>query len=170
MYPEKFGFLFKRNATGKRAIKQAIEKYGKKEILDIIQKIILPTDNHPILHYVFRYIPNLAEDFICRYPNVVMLKDRHGRHLLHIAVKRGLKMSSHLLMIIHCNKQCLEEIDPVTNLYPFMLVATSGFKKDLSTIYNLLCYRPEVPTKCFDDDVKLRPEAISWCFDDDNST
>ena len=55
-------------------------------------------------------------------------------------------------MMIHYNKSCLEEKDPVTNLYLFMLAATSGFKKDLNMIYKLLCYRPEVLTRCFNDD------------------
>jgi len=182
-YPEKFGFLFERNARGEMPIQQAIAKFGKKQTLDIIQQAIPPSEDHPILHFVYRYTPSLVGDFVYRYPNAIRLKDRHGRHLLHIAVKRGLKLSPSLLMMIHCDKKCLkgrdllhiavkrglklspsllmmihcdkkclEEKDPVTNLYPFMLAATSGYAKDLTTIYNLLSYCPEVMSRCLDDE------------------
>jgi len=151
-YPEKFGFLFRRNRNGGRPIKQAIAIFGKKETLSIIQKELPPSEDHPILHSVYRYAPSLAGDFVYRYPNAVHLKDRQGRHLLYIAIRRGLKLSPSLLMMIHCDKQCLEEKDPVTNLYPFMLAATSGYPKDLTTIYNLLSYRPEVMSRCLGDE------------------
>ena len=81
------------------------------------------------------------------------MKDGKGRHLLHVAVKSGLKLSGNLLMMIHSNKTCIGEKDPVTNLYPFMLAATSGRKKkELTTIYKLLSLRPEIISKCIDDD------------------
>ncbi len=63
-----------------------------------------------------------------------------------------LKLSEALLMMIHCDRKCLEEKDPVTNLYPFMLASTSGYPKDLTTIYNLLRYCPGVMSRCLDDD------------------
>ena len=151
-YPEKFGFLFKCNQKGERPITQAIAKYGKHETLQTIQTIIPSNGDHPILHYVFRYMPDLSEDFICRYPDALYLKDRKGRHLLHVAVKSGLKMSGYLFMMIHSNKGCIEKKDPVTNLYPFMLAAASGRKKDLTTIYKLLSLRPKIISKCLDGD------------------
>ena len=150
-YPDSFGFLFKRSGTGRRPITQAISKYGKKETLQTIQEIILPNEEHPILHYVIRYTPKLIDYFIQRYPRAVHLKDRKGRHLLHVSVKSGFKLSGHLLMMIHSNKACIAEKDPVTNLYPFMLAATSGRnKKSLTTVYMLLSLRPEIISKCID--------------------
>ncbi len=150
-YPETFGFLFRRNGEGgERAITRAIAVYGKKETLQTIQYIIPPNEEYAILHYVFRFTPHLSEDFIYRYPDAMYLKDRHGRQLLHVALKRGLKLSAPLFMMIHSNKASIEEGDPVTNLYPFMLAAT-GKEVDLTTIYKLLTLRPEVISKCFDD-------------------
>ncbi len=150
-YPETFGFLFRRNGEGgDRAITRAIAVYGKKETLQTIQNIIPPNEDYAILHHVFRFTPDLSDDFIYRYPDAMYLKDRLGRQLLHVALKPGLKLSAPLFMMIHTNKASIEEEDPVTNLYPFMLAAT-GEEKDLTTIYKLLTLRPEVISKCIDD-------------------
>lgn len=152
-YPENFGFMFQQNGAGEMAIMQAIEEYGKEQTLQIIQNIIPSSANHPILHHVFQYTPSLCDDFICRYPDALYLKDRRGRYLLHVAVRRGLKLSPSLLMMINSSKaSILKKKDPVTNLYPFMLAATSGWQKDLTTIYKLLTLRPEVISKCLNNE------------------
>ncbi len=152
-YPENFGFLFKHNNFGARAITQAINMFGKENTLQVISNVISPNEDYPILHQVIRFTPGLIDDFVYRYPDAVYLKDRKGRHLLHVAAKSGLKLSPSLLLMIHSNKECIEKIDPVTNLYPFMLAATSpGRKKDLTTIYKLLSLRPEIISKCIEDD------------------
>lgn len=142
-HPVEFGYLFKKNKYGRRAICQAIAKYGKEDTLRLVQKYIRSSDNHPILHHVFQYCPELSDDFVYRYPDAIFLKDRWGRHLLHIGAKNGLKLSGSLFMMIHSNKHSVEERDPVTNLYPFMLAA-SGKNKDLTTIFKLLSLRPDV--------------------------
>ncbi len=160
-YPEQYGFLFRRNVFGERAITQAIHNFGKEETLRLIQTIIPSTNEYPILHQVFRYTPELCDDFIDRYPDAIYLKDDKGRNLLHVSVKAGnLKSSSCLLMMIHSAKACIEELDPVTNLYPFMLAAAAespgqGRKKDLTTIYKLLSLRPDIMSRCLDDDSGL---------------
>ncbi len=151
-YPETCGFLF-RKRNGTRAIYQVIDTYGRNRALDAIQRVISSTEDYPILHYVLKYTPDLADDFVRRYPNALFVKDRKGRYLLHAAVKRGTELSSSLMMTIHSNKQCLEEKDPVTSLYPFMLAATmSRFPKDLTTIYYLLRYCPSVMIRCSGDE------------------
>ncbi len=136
-HPEKIGFLFRKNSGGERAIALAIAKFGKESTLQIIQRHISPAANHPILHQVYLHIPELVDDFVLRYPDAIFLKDAQNRLLLHIAAKKGVKLSTFLLMLMHCNKHSLKERDPVTNLYPFMLAATADLC-ELTTIYKLL--------------------------------
>ncbi len=136
-HPKEFGFLFRKNAGGERAISLAITKFGKDSTLQIIQRRIPPASNHPILHQIYRHIPELVDDFILRYPDAIFLKDGQNRLLLHVAAKRGVKLSSFLLMLVHSDKQSLEVKDPVTNLYPFMLAAVAK-ENELTTIYKLL--------------------------------
>ena len=46
-------------------------------------------------------------------------------------------------MLFTMNTKKIEEIDPVTDLYPFMMAA-SGEKSDLDTIYYLLKRKPSL--------------------------
>lgn len=151
--PERFGFLFKKNQVGKRAISLAIEMFGIESTFDAVQKSILPSDNNPILHGAFMYTPELIDAFTYVYPDAIFLKDRKGRHLLHVATEKGYKLSPTLLMTIHCNKQSLEERDPVTNLYPFMLAGASTGKddeeKNLTTVFKLLTLCPILVCPCY---------------------
>ncbi len=145
-FPENLGFIFQQNQKGTTPIEKAIDRYGKAEILQTIRGIISSKQKPYILHYVFRYTPDLCDDFVSIYHDAVHQEDGQGRSLLHIAASRGLKLSDYLLTTI-CTKDYLEERDPVTNLYPFMLSAASGDKKDgedLTTIYKLLSLHPEV--------------------------
>ncbi len=173
-YPESFGFLFKRNGNGAMAINQAIYRFGKDEVFKTIRNVIPPTKDYPILHPVIQYTPNLFDDFVYRYPDAIFFKDGRGRQLLHVAAKSGAKLSGSLLLMIHSNKASIEERDPVTNLYPFMLAASSrrlmdsttifdifftrpeiffslGRKKDLTTIYKLLSLRPDLISRCINN-------------------
>ncbi len=159
-YPESFGFMFKKNMRGERAILQAMDKFGKQNVLQCIRRIIPPDDQCPILHHVIRYTPDLFDDFFYTYPDGIYLKDHKGRLLLHVALKSGLKLSPSLMMMIHSNKECLDVKDPVTNLYPFMLAASrtsasKGRKRDLTTLYKLISLRPEMIEKCIDTDIYI---------------
>ncbi len=76
--------------------------------------------------------PEFCEDFLDINHDLIYLEDRHGRHLHHVTVKSGMKKSGHLLMMLNSNKDYIEEKDPGTNLYPFMLATSSpGRKRDL---------------------------------------
>ncbi len=140
-----------KNGKGISAINQAIATFGKNETMQIVQQMIPSTEDHPILHCVYKFTPDLADDFVYWYPDAERLKDSKGRRLLHVTMKRGLKWSPSLSMMIHCDKESLEEKGPMSNLYPFMLAATSGHPKDLTTIYRLLRYCPGVLIRCLDD-------------------
>ena len=75
------------------------------------------------------------------------LRDAEGRLILHIVAKNNAILPAPVLMRLNANKQWLEEKDPVTNLYPFMLSA-SGKNNDLNMIYELLTSCPDVIPKC----------------------
>eukprot|EP00554_Chaetoceros_debilis_P005104 CAMPEP_0194082962 /NCGR_PEP_ID=MMETSP0149-20130528/8340_1 /TAXON_ID=122233 /ORGANISM="Chaetoceros debilis, Strain MM31A-1" /LENGTH=462 /DNA_ID=CAMNT_0038765245 /DNA_START=6 /DNA_END=1394 /DNA_ORIENTATION=+ len=140
-----FGFLFDKNKSGKMALTMAIEKYGKDKALHVVQKCIPPScterEKIPILHQVLRKAPTLIDDFVRRYPDALFMLDRKGRHLIHAALENGIKKSPLLLLMIQGNEESLEERDPATGLYPFML------SDDLSTIHDLLRRRPEACLK-----------------------
>lgn len=140
-----FGFLFDKNKNGKMALTMAIEKYGKDKALHVVQKCISQSCTEkkkiPILHQVLCHAPALIDDFVCRYPDALFMLDRKGRHLIHAALENGIKKSPLLLLMIQGNEESLEERDPATGLYPFML------SDDLSTIHDLLRRRPEACLK-----------------------
>jgi len=145
-HSKEFAFLFEKNAKGERTIALAIRKKGRKRTLRIIQKYIPPSANYPILHSIYNYTPGLVDDFLW-YVNSMDLRDAEGRLILHIVAKNNAILPAPVLMRLNANKQWLEEKDPVTNLYPFMLSA-SGKNKDLTMIYELLTSCPDVIPKC----------------------
>ena len=78
---------------------------------------------------------------------------KHKRLPLHIALEYNIHWNDGLQLLLYANISALEEIDPLTNLAPFMLAAstlTSRSKKktkkrnniDLNVIFQLLRYQP----------------------------
>ncbi len=147
-FPESFGFLFQQNYEGELPINQAISKFGKDETGNIIWDATSSVSHPlPILHHAFQYTPDLREYFMDMYPDAIHLKDGQDRSLLHMVASKGLNISD-LLLAASCAEKYLEEKDPVTNLYPFMLAATSEGKNNnegnLTLTYKLLVRFPEI--------------------------
>jgi hypothetical protein len=63
------------------------------------------------------------------------------RMTIHIGAAYGLKWECGMKDIIEENVNALDEIDPLTGLYPFALAATAGSKTNLKSIYALMYYR-----------------------------
>ena len=142
-FSEKIGFLFAKDRNGNTALKLAIEAFGKDKVLKSVECYVAPSSNHPILHYVFSSTPELADDFVYRYPDAMFLTDKYGRSLLHVALQEGMKLSGNILMMIYGMKHVLKQIDPLTGLYPFML-ASVALKSDLTTVNCILRRDPGV--------------------------
>jgi hypothetical protein len=72
-------------------------------------------------------------------------RDSQGRLPLHTAVQYGLKWDDEVEDILNANVFAASDLDPVTNLYPFLLAACSTGKQegyDLNSIYQLARCNP----------------------------
>ena len=67
-------------------------------------------------------------------------RNQSGR-LLHTAMAHGMKLSGDLILLMNCPRGAIFDKDPVTGLYPFMLMA-EGTKCDLATLFYLLQSNP----------------------------
>ena len=142
-YPEHLGFLFQKNKRkgDKTACDTAFEQFGKVLALEAIQKCIPPDANHPILHHVIKHVPQYMHDFEILYPSAMFLRDEKHRLFLHVALSSGARFKTDSEFLTRTRDYEIEERDPVTGLYPFM-IAPSAEKFDVSTIYCLLRRNP----------------------------
>jgi hypothetical protein len=82
-------------------------------------------------------------DFTSKYPSALFLRDEHNRLLHHVALSSGINMRTDALLISHISDEKLVEKDPVSDLYPFV-IAASGERSDLYTVYHLLGRNPSI--------------------------
>ena len=140
------GLLFQTDNDGVTACQRAFDKYGKKETLQMIENCI-PFDNPqiPILHHVAKHAIHLLNDFMVRYTTAAYLRDTDGCNLDQAILASGNKTfagdASYFLRTLSDDQ--VKEIDPASDLYPFM-VAASGETSDLSAVYVLLKRNPSV--------------------------
>jgi ankyrin repeat protein len=90
--------------------------------------------------------PNVLSDLINHFNECIdVINSTNGRHLMHTAIEAGLSWKNGTQMIVeHIGEDgIIDNIDPVTDLYPFMLAA-AGDNYDVSSVYELLCR----DTKC----------------------
>jgi hypothetical protein len=143
-YPEELGLLFQNhNREGKTMCECAFEKYGKDKTFRAIDEFI-PFDQTtiPILHHVAQKAPNLLNDFIIYYPSAVDLRDSLGRTWYQAKLACGnTTYRNSATFFTGLNDYEIAEIDPETDLPPFM-VAASGETSDLSAVYYLLRRSP----------------------------
>lgn len=158
-YPEKLGFLFEKNRYGSVALNQAVRRYGKDTTLKIIGEYDLPRisseNGFSFLYHVFKFTPKLANDVINMYPSVTEVpRTRKNEHddvstgdyfpdHLTIGLQKGVILSSSNFKKVY-NSQVLDEKDPVTGLYLFMVAASdiAADKTSLTTVYKLLKMSP----------------------------
>ena len=140
------GLLFQTDNDGVTACQRAFDKYGKKETLEIIGNCI-PFDRPqiPILHHVAKHAFQFLNDFMVRYTSAAYLRDTDGRNLDQAILASGNKTfasdASYFLRTLSDDQ--VREIDPASDLYPFM-VAASGETSDLSAVYVLLRRNPSL--------------------------
>jgi hypothetical protein len=143
-YPEELGLLFQKHySEGNTICECAFEKYGKDKTFRAIDEFIhLDQTTIPILHYVAQKAPNLLNDFIIYYPSAVDLRNSLGRKWYQAKLAFGNTTYRNSAAFFTGLKDCeIAEIDPGTDLPPFM-VAASGQTSDLSAVYYLLRRSP----------------------------
>jgi hypothetical protein len=146
-HPNDLGLLFQKDSEGQTACARAFEheRYGKDETLKAIGDLI-PFDDPklPILHHVAKHAPQYMEDFGSRYRSATYFRDCEGRTLQQATLASGHKtFNSNAMFFLQMSDEQVREIDPGSDLYPFM-VAASGQTCDLSAVYALLRRNPSL--------------------------
>ena len=144
-HPNDLGLLFQKNDRGKTACEQAFRRYGKEATFKIIGDYI-PTDSteFPILHHVVENDPQYMNDFETRYNSARFLCDSKGRTLYQAEMASGSKtFAKYAAFFGRMSDEQVREIDPDTDLYPFMVLA-SGETSDLSAGYYMLRRNPSL--------------------------
>jgi hypothetical protein len=144
-HPNDLGLLFLKDDEGQTACERAFKRYGKDETMSAIGESI-PFDDPkvPILHYVAKHAPQYMKDFACRYLSAPYFRDCEGRTLLQATLASGNKIFiDDPMFFLEMSDEQVREIDPGSDLYPFM-VAASGETCDLSAVYALLRRNPSL--------------------------
>jgi hypothetical protein len=144
-HPDDLGLLFQKDREGQTACERAFKQFGKDETLKAIGEFI-PFDDPkiPILHHVAKHAPQFMKDFGSRYPSATYFRDCKGRTLQQTTLASGHKtFGDDPMFFLQMSDEQVREIDPGSDLYPFM-VAASGHTSDLSAVYNLLRRNPSL--------------------------
>jgi hypothetical protein len=142
-YPEELDFLFQKNHQGITVCEFSFMKYGKDKTFRAIGKVIpFHQTTIPILHHVVEKAPHLLNDFAMYYPSAMHLRDSLGRKVYQAKLACGnTKYRNSAAFFAGMHDFEIAEIDPETDLYPFM-VAASGRTSDLSAVNYLLRRNP----------------------------
>jgi hypothetical protein len=144
-HPNDLGLLFQKDDEGQSACERAFKKYGNDKTLSAIGELI-PFDDPkvPILHHVAKIAPHMLNDFGSRYLTAAYFRDCQGRTLLQAKLASENKsFIDDAMFFIEMSDEQVREIDPGSDLYPFM-VAASGETCDLSAVYVLLRRNPSL--------------------------
>jgi hypothetical protein len=126
-HPNDLGLLFQKDDQGKTACEQAFKSYGIDRTMIAIGDLI-PFDESkvPILHHVTKHTSQYMKEFACRYPSATYFRDCKGRTLHQAALASGNKtFIDDPMFFLEMSDEQVREIDPGSDLYPFM-VAASG--------------------------------------------
>ena len=145
-FPYEVGLLFQKDKYNRTSLEVAISKFGKDETFEIIRQCIPQETSMPILHHVVKHAPQYIGDFILHYPDAIYLRDEQGdkRTYVQARIASGnttFAKSPEFLSSISPDQIMM--VDPVTDLYPFM-VAASGETSDLDTVFYLLKREPKL--------------------------
>jgi hypothetical protein len=144
-HPNDLGLLFQKDNKGQTACERAFKKYRNDKTLSAIGELI-PFDDPkvPILHHVAKHAPHMLNDFGSRYLTAAYFRDCQGRTLLQAKLASGNKtFIDDAMFFLEMSDEQVREIDPGSDLYPFM-VAASGETCDLSAVYVLLRRNPSL--------------------------
>ena len=135
--------LFQYDNNGVTACEKLFEKFGKEAAMRLIGDCIPFHEPQRFqsctMLNVAKHPPQLLNDFSAKYLSSAHLRDDNGRNLDQTLLASGKTTfkNNGLFFIRTLIDDQVREIDPVTDLYPFM-VAASGDISDLSAVYVLL--------------------------------
>jgi hypothetical protein len=100
-----------------------------------------------------RYRRSLVHLLLERYPEGACVKDNHGRLPLHYALENGCLYEQDLIRLVHLYPDAMRAQDPVSSLYPFMLVAPPSHARQHCTDApcSPFATRTKQATQCEDD-------------------
>ena len=107
----------------------------KENLFECVGQVLSQYRDVIFLHKVIEFTPHYILKFVTTSPHLCFLRDENERLPIHIALEKGIKWSTSLTFLINSNYHHLQEVDPVTKLYPAALAATKG---DVETINHLL--------------------------------
>ena len=159
-HPNELGLLFQKDDRGKTACERAFKRYGREATFKIIGDYI-PSDSteFPILHHVVENAPQYMNQFAMRYQSAGFLRDSKGRTLCQAEIASGSKrFTNDAAFFVRMSDEQVREIDPGTDLYPFMVLASGETNalypfavlssdettSDLSAVYYMLRRNPSL--------------------------
>ena len=159
-HPNELGLLFQKDDRGKTACERAFKRYGREATFKIIGDYI-PSDSteFPILHHVVENAPQYINQFAMRYQSAGFLRDSKGRTLCQAEIASGSKrFTNDAAFFVRMSDEQVREIDPGTDLYPFMVLASGETNalypfavlssdettSDLSAVYYMLRRNPSL--------------------------
>ena len=121
--------------------------------MEIIRRCIPPSEHHTIVHRAAERAPSLVNEIVKYYPGAPFVRDETDRTLsqvqFHAALRNGCKTYEKVgLFFTGATDNQVEEKDPRSGLYPFMLAA-SDKRSDLDAVYYLLGRRPSLEQSCY---------------------
>lgn len=138
------GVMFIENNEGKTLLDSSIEYYGTESMMDMLQELLLPACNYPILHHIFLKAPQHKDIFIQKFPWAYQLRDDNRRTLHQAILATGPEvMNDNGFLFAALSDDQIREKDPVTTLYPFAAMAV-GSEADLKKSFYLLRREPGV--------------------------
>ncbi len=114
-----------------------LDRYGRTALHLVAEIQTEAEDWYEIIYHLLCDEEHGSQD--CAY-----IQDNKSRYVLHTAAENGLGWSNGLELILNANEEVLECRDEVTGLFPYMLAA-SGERSDLDSIYELLRRNPGLP-------------------------
>lgn len=141
------GGLFLQDQDGRTACEKAFQKYGVDGTMKMLGTLIPFEDpQFPIIHFVARYAPQFMNEFVSRYTSAIYLRDPMGNTVQQVIMASGSKtFRKHAMFFVGMRDEQIREMDPVTHLYPFMVIASLG--QDLDAIYYILRRDPSLAYK-----------------------
>ncbi len=138
------GGLFTTSSDGKRrtGLQKLIARFGQRRTWDMIAREVSLYKDLPILHRVIECVPDEINQVLSRFPHSLFVRDENNRLPIHVALENGLEWSAEFVAIMNSNILCLNEKDPLSECYPFVLAA-KNLQCDLRTIHYLLRMHPK---------------------------
>ena len=144
-HPKEIGLLFQKDRRGITVCERAMSRLKEDKLMQILGKSIpFHQEVIPILHHVAKHAPQYLDNFVKKYHPALFLRDDDGRTLQQVRLASGkITFEDNAMFIGQMTDDEISTIDPATDLYPFMVLA-SGETSDLSAVYHILRRNPSL--------------------------